>query len=61
VRPQLLDQAVRRHYLVGVDRENREQRALLRAAQPHAPAVHDDVKRAEQPEVHFASLGSGSS
>ena len=50
--PQLLDQAIARHDAIGAQQQNREQRALLRAAEREPLAVRADLKRAEDAEVH---------
>ena len=50
--PQIVDQAIARHGLVGVQKQNREQRSFLAAwdVEPGVPLGH--VQRAENAKVH---------
>jgi hypothetical protein len=50
--PQLLDQAVTRDGLVGVQEQKRQEGALLRTGDPHDPAVLLDLQRPEDAELH---------
>jgi hypothetical protein len=50
--PQLLDQPVQRHYLVGVHQQHRQQSALLGSSQLHRMLVVQDLQRSKDPELH---------
>ena len=50
--PQSVDQLVGRHRRAGVQREQREQRALLRATERDRVAVRRHLDRSEQQDVH---------
>ena len=50
--PQRVDQAVRGERLVGVEQQQREQRARLGPRKREAAAVVEDLERAEDAEVH---------
>jgi hypothetical protein len=50
--PQLVDQLIRGDDVVGVDKEDGEQRTLLRAAQRQQPVAFPDLERAEDSELH---------
>jgi hypothetical protein len=50
--PQLVDQPLRRDYLVGVQQQHRQQRPLLAPAQRQPAIVLDHLQRAEKPEIH---------
>jgi hypothetical protein len=52
VAPQLFEQAAARDRLVGVQEEDRQQRALLRAVDRHGPSTVDDLERPQHPEFH---------
>ena len=50
--PDLVDQAIARDGLVGVEQQEGEQRALLRAPELQHPALHLDLERSEDAEFH---------
>jgi hypothetical protein len=50
--PQLVDQPIGRQRLVGMQQQQREQRALLAPAERHHTALIEDLERAEDAEVH---------
>ena len=51
-RPQLFDQTIRRHGLVRVHEQQREQCPLPTGPQQNLPAVLPDLQRAQKPESH---------
>src|SRR5262249_33969001 len=53
--PQAVDEPVARDDLVRVQEQKRLQRALLRPAKGHRPAVNPDLDRAEHRELHRLS------
>ena len=50
--PPLVDQAVGRDDLIGIEDADREQRAHLSAGQLNRLTVGDDRQRSENPKVH---------
>ena len=49
--PQCIDQRIHRHQAAGLEREEREQRLLLRAGHRHAAALRNGFERSEQPDL----------
>ncbi len=56
--PELLDQPIDRHGLVGAQHEDREQRALLRAPDPDDLAVLTGLERSEDAELEHVRRGT---
>jgi hypothetical protein len=52
VAPELVREAIGRHHPVGVQQENREQRALPGSAERERAIVVANLQRAENPEIH---------
>jgi hypothetical protein len=52
VAPELVDQAVTRNGLVGTEEQERQEPALLRAAELQDPALVLDFQRSEDAELH---------
>ena len=50
--PQILDEPIRRHDLVGVDEQEREHGAQLRTAYLDVPTARTDLQGPEDPELH---------
>ena len=53
--PQLVDQTIGGHNPVGVQQQNRQQRALLGTGERDQRVAVGDLKRAENPELHLVS------
>ena len=53
--PELLEQSVGRDHLSCVDEKDRQERALLLAAERHHCALVDDLERAEDPKLGHAN------
>ena len=58
VRPQLVDDPIRRHHRPVMDQQQRQQRPLLRRAQLDSLAVAEHLQLAEDPELHDPSTSS---
>ena len=57
--PQIVDQAVGRHDLVGMQEEHREERALLGGAQRELPLSNRHLEWAEEPELEIGRTCRG--
>ena len=52
--PQVLDEAISAHQLIGSNQQHREQRPAFGARHLHHAGIGDDFQRSEDPEFHGA-------
>jgi len=57
ITPHQLQQPIRRHHLIGVNQQHRQQGTLLRGINLDRLAIRHDLQRTENPELHLAMHG----